>query len=54
MIKEGQKIQRHDKTNLKKYRRQEEKTKDKDNNKREQRQKNNTDSVKTGNELRCS
>ena len=28
MIKEGQKIQRHDKTNLKKYRRQKEKTKD--------------------------
>ena len=30
MIKEGQKIQRRDKTNLKKYRRQEEKTRDKD------------------------
>ena len=37
-IKEGQRIQRRDKTNLK-YRRQEENTRNKDNNKREQRQK---------------
>ena len=54
MIKEERKIQRRDKTNFNKYRRQEDKAGDKDSNKREETQKNNTDSIKTVNELRCS
>ena len=47
MIKEGQKIQRRDKTNLK-YRTQEENTRNKDNNKREQRQKTTLTPLKPG------
>ena len=47
VIKEGQKIQRRDKTNLK-YRRQEENTRNKDNNKREQRQKTKLTPLKPG------
>ena len=47
VIKEGQKIQRRDKTNLK-YRTQGENTRKKDNNKREQRQKTTLTPLKPG------
>jgi hypothetical protein len=46
-IKEGERIQRRDKANLK-YRRQEENTRNKDNNKREQRQKTTLTPLKPG------